>query len=519
MSNPTPRSPTLSTPARSSVDTVKEAKQRAQAQSEITDGDNETIVNTTEAQSPTQQPTRRPKLTEMLPHFWALPHLFTKHTFLWIFATTFVMIVYIWLYLGALWQPLSRVRNVDILLYNGDAGFDFSNTPPQIQQLTLGLTKNQTLGEVVQKSIMDPAGALNHVVRWNDWSDRKGLSRDDLVDQIEKGEFWGLVYIPSNFSNNFLSYAPSNTGMPATQPKVIDMEYIFDQGRGYGTHSLIEKFVSRSLDAFARGFETNLLTSPANATLLATMHPTFWVNTIHYTETIMHPVKVYGANFASYVIFIVLYIGAMLTVYSIAKFLPNTIESLGILGLEVNEVTGTTSPNRPFNKFPALQIAIARYFLALLFALIHTVFIWMVPQILHGHQNEGGNAGQAFFFMWFTSWSFVSILSFLCQLMTADGFQGPATMLMILMFTSSSGILDWAVMPGFFRIGYAFPFTYGVHGMRYFYFGSLKSQMWLNWVVILAWIVVPGIATMLLARTNIRLRRQAMRSTLNLQQA
>ncbi|KAF9975159.1 hypothetical protein BGZ73_001267 [Actinomortierella ambigua] len=518
----TSRSPPLRG-SRFSLDTVTDEKQVAQAQFEQPDGDNDTIVepaaSTQAAQQQQQQRStrNRPTLSEMLPHFWAMPHLFTKHTFVWIFATTFVMIVYIWLYLGALWQPLSRVRNVDILFYNGDAGFDYSNTPAQIQQLTIGITKNQTLGEMVQAKIMDPNGALNHVVRWNDWSDRKGLTREELVDQVEKGEFWGLLYVPSNFSNNYLSFAPSNTG-PATQPKVIDMEYIFDQGRGYGTHSLIEKFVSRSLDAFGRAFETSLLTSPVNTTLLATMHPMFWVNTLHYTETVLHPVKVYGANFASYVTFIVLYIGAMLTVYSIAKFLPNTIETLGILGLEVVDETGTTTPNRPFSKFPALQIAIARYFLALLFSLMHTIFVWMVPQILDGHQNEGGNAGQIFFFIWFTSWSFVSILSFLCQLLTADGFQGPATMLMILMFTSSSGILDWSVMPGFFRIGYAFPFSYGVRGLRYFYFGSQQNNMWINWLVILGWIVVPGIATMLMARTNIRIRRQQLRDTYSSQQ-
>ncbi|KAG0260394.1 hypothetical protein BG011_001923 [Mortierella polycephala] len=460
---------------------------------------------------------QRQSVRDSYPQFFVLPHLLKKHAWLLLAATTLVMIVYIWLYLGALWSPLTRVKNVEIVLYNADAGFDYSQTPPQLTQLFQSVTHNSSLGSIIQGQIMDPQGQLNHVVSWIDKSQEPGWDRESLVDHIEKGKSWGLLYIPANFSNNFLSYAPSTTNGPATLDsiKVVDMEYVFDQGRNYATHSIIEKYISKSMDIMAKTFERSLLTSAANQTLLQNMHPVLWVQAIHMTETVMNPVLVYGQNFAAYVVFIVQYIGSMLAVYSICKYLPNTIETIGVLTFP-NEATAQLPIKKTSQipKFPALRIVMARHTIAMMFSIIHTIFIWMVPQVLDAHQmSEHYNGGIAFAFIWFTGISFISILFLLSHLLTVDGFQGPATMLMILMFTSSCGIIDWVVMPGFFRVGVIFPFTYAVKGLRTIYFGSLRDEMWINWLVILAWIVIPGGITMVMARAEIRLRRENMRRT------
>lgn len=202
----------------------------------------------------------------------------------------------------------------------------------------------------------------------------------------------------------------------------------------------------------------------------------------------------------------------MLAVYSICKYLPNTIETVGVLTFGPESEVPANKKQIP--KFPALRIVLARYNIAMMFSLLHTIFIWMAPQVLHGHQmSEHFNGGVAFAFIWFVGISFISILFMLSHLLTVDGFQAPATMLMILMFTSSGGILDWVVMPGFFRVGIIFPFTYGVRGLRSIYFGSLRELMWINWLVVLAWIVIPGLITMIMARSEIRLRRENMRRT------
>ncbi|KAF9089748.1 hypothetical protein BGX23_006476 [Mortierella sp. AD031] len=67
---------------------------------------------------------------ESFPQFFVLPHLLKKNAWILLAATTVVMLVYIWLYLGSLWSPMSRVKNVEIVFYNADKGFDYSQTPP-----------------------------------------------------------------------------------------------------------------------------------------------------------------------------------------------------------------------------------------------------------------------------------------------------------------------------------------------------------------------------------------------------
>ncbi|KAF9347500.1 hypothetical protein BGX26_001005 [Mortierella sp. AD094] len=442
-----------------------------------------------------------------LPQLFVFPHLFKKHAWILLIITTLVMIAYIWLYLGSLWSPFTRIKNFNIVFYNGDAGFDYSHTPAQLVPLFQTITGNSSLGSLVQKQIMNPQGALNQVVTWIDRTSEGSLDRDALLNIIDAGDAWGVIYIPSNFSNNFLSYAPTNNG-PATAAtlKPVEFEYIFDQGRAYGTHSILEKAISRSMGALTMGFESGLLSSPANQTLLQTMHPSFWVQAMRMSETTMHPVLVYGQNFACYVSFIVLYIGSILTVSTTIKFLPNTVETLGVL----DNIENNGQPST--NKFPALRIALARNTVGAIFSTVHVIFIWMAPLVMYNHQiSEKYNAGIAFAFMWMVGKSFNSILFLMAHVLSVDGFQIPATMFMILMFTSSAGILDWRVMPGFFRIGKAFPFTYAVKGMKAIYFGSLSDDMWINWVVITAWILVPLIIDTTLARSDVRLRREALR--------
>ncbi|KAF9350756.1 hypothetical protein BGX34_001007 [Mortierella sp. NVP85] len=471
---------------------------------------NASSITTNSGEIPPKQSARH-----SFPQFFVLPHLLKRNAWILLAATTLVMIIYIWLYLGAVWSPMTRVKNVEILFYNADQGFDYSTTPPQVVPLFQTITRNTTLGTVVQKQILDPTSPISTIVSWKDVTQEPGWDRLSLIDQVEKGKVWGLLYIPSNFSNNWLTYAPSTTtGAPLPQNlKPVAMEYVFDQGRNYATHSIVERYISKAMEGLSRGFENQLLASAANQTLMQVLHPFYWIQPIYMSETVMNPVLKYGQNFASYLVFIVQYIGSILAVYSICKYLPTTIETVGVLTFG-EESPETISKGSQLPKFPALRIVLARNTVAMMFSLLHTIFIWMVPQVLDGHQmSEHFNGGIAFAFIWFVGLSFISTLFFLSHVFTVDGFQIPATMLMILMFTTSTGIMDWVVMPGFYRVGMIFPFTYGVRGMRAIYFGSMRHDMWINWLVVLGWIVIPGLITMFMARHDIQKRRETMRRT------
>ncbi|KAF8951409.1 hypothetical protein BGZ46_003992 [Entomortierella lignicola] len=440
------------------------------------------------------------KYHESYPQVLVLPRLFTKSAWKLLIVTTIIVNLFIWLYIGSVWSPNTRIHNIEITIYNNDAGFDYSQTDPTIAQDINSLLNNTSLGTFVQNSIMNSSQVIFHAFYWKVHQPVPGWTREDVVDLVEKGHTWGVIYIPSNFSNNLLTFAPSLTG-PATidSLKPSSMEYIYDQGRSYATQSLADRYMIRVLQAFFLGIEKYALNSPYNQTLLQSMNPNLWVEPVGYTETVLHPVHMYGQNLSSYLIFIALFVGSTLTVYTTCKFLPDTVESVGVLDF----VSA---------KYPALQIVFARYMIGVIFSLVHATFVWLVPTVLNGYQLDYHyNNGKAWVFIWMVCLAFVSILYLMARLLTVDGFQAPATIFMILMFTASGGILDLIVQPGFYRIGQAFPFFYAVRGMRTIWFGSLRNKMWINWMAISLYILIPSVITIIIARNDLRLRREIMR--------
>ncbi|KAG0229858.1 hypothetical protein BGW42_001323 [Actinomortierella wolfii] len=446
---------------------------------------------------------QKPTLFNSMPQVLVLPHLLSSTIWILLLVTSLIVAAYIWLYTGSLWSPLSRVKNVKILLCNQDTGFDFTNTPAQVQQLFLGITGGAPLGTVFQKQITDPSGAISRVFKWHDVSAEPGWTRASLVEEIERGNYWGLLYIPANFSTAFLMNAPTNSGPAQNISTPVAMEYVFDQGRNFSTQSIIEKVMSMTLRGLIQGFLQKLLTSPASASLVATMTPSFWVESITLKETILHPVLQYGEGFTSYMVFVVAYVGALLTVNCVARYLPSNVETFGMLTI------GEDSQQR---RFPALRIVLARHTVAIIFSFVHALLIWMAPRVLPGYHLVGSTSFVAFLFIFLCAWSFLSVLFFMCRVFTIQGFQVPATLFLIIQLTTSGSILDWILMPGFYRVGVVFPMTYAVRGMRFLYFGSLKHSMWANWIVIAAYIVVPGVLTVYFARRDIMRRRRALQT-------
>ncbi|KAG0259230.1 hypothetical protein DFQ27_004181 [Actinomortierella ambigua] len=443
---------------------------------------------------------KKPSLFKAMPQVLVLPHLLSSTIGILLVISSLVVAAYIWLYMGSLWSPLSRVKNVPILLCNQDTGFNFSSSPGQVRRLFQNITGGAPVGTILQKQIMDPEGLVHKAFEWHDVSAQPGWTRESLIQEVDLGHYWGLLYIPANFSTALLMNAPTRQG-PANISTPVTIEYVFDQGRNYATQGIIEKVMLTTVNGLIQGFLQRLLSSLSSPTLMATMTPSFWVKPIHFSETILHPVLQYGESFASYMVFVVAYIGSLLTVNCIARYLPSNVETFGML---------TIGDDKEYRHFPALRIVLARHTVAIMFSTVHSLLIWMVPRVLHGYSTVGSTAFVAFVFTFLCTWSFLSVLFFMCRVFTIDGFQIPATLFLILQLTTSSSIMDWILTPGFYRIGIVFPMTYAVRGMRYIFFGSLKDKMWINWLVIAAYIVVPGILTVYCARRDIRRRRKAL---------
>ncbi|KAK9694801.1 hypothetical protein K7432_013280 [Basidiobolus ranarum] len=426
-----------------------------------------------------QERNKRLKRTfsQLFPQYIVLPHLITKSLVLVGFVIFLVTLSYQWIYAGLLWNPLGRISHLEVALVNQDKGFDMAGAPVELQQLMAGLFSGHSAGAMLESTIMDPELPLNHIFKWSNLPDI--TSRDEAVETVNHGDYWALLYIPSNFSQNF--YSATNP----TARKPWEVEWIFDQGRNYNTQSFIRQTRTIAFDSFSSTLAKKFLTSEAGPTIVKVFDPTFWIDFFQVHETILHPVQAYGSNFASYVAFVVSYIGCLLTVTIVSKF------------LRMREVSRSW-------RFPAVQVVMAWGLLAAILTLFQTVSI-MIPSLsLRNHQFDWRNAGYAIAFVWYTSFAFLSLLFLMLHFLSDQGFQVPGTLFLVLQLTTSGGILSNTLQPGIAKIGVAFPMYYGVRGLRSIFYGSLTHKMWINWLVITAWIVIPGVISMFWARYKIK---------------
>ncbi|ORX89233.1 hypothetical protein K493DRAFT_383316 [Basidiobolus meristosporus CBS 931.73] len=433
------------------------------------------VPGSVEAEQSAKKPTR--SFRQLFPQYVVLPHLITNSFVLVGFIIFLVTLCYQWIYAGFLWNPLGRVSHLEVALVNQDTGFNFNGVPTEVHQLMLGLFSGDSAGKLVSSTIMNPALPLYHALTWSALPD--STTREEAIETLNHGDYWALLYIPSNFSQNFLSATNAATRQS------WEVEWIFDQGRNYNTQSFLRQAKNLAFDAFSSSLAKQFLTSKAGPMLTQAMDPMLWVDFLKVRETVLHPVRAYGSNFASYVAFVVSYIGCLLTVTIVSKF------------LRMREVSRSW-------KFPAVRVVMAWGFLAAVLTLFQSISI-MIPSVsLANNQFEWRNAGYAIAFVWYTSFAFLSILFLMAILLSAEGFQVPGTLLLVLQLTTSDGIISNVLQPGLAKVGLAFPMYYGVRGLRSIFYGSLTHTMWINWLVITAWIVVPGLLSMILARYKLR---------------
>eukprot|EP01117_Protostelium_nocturnum_P017511 TRINITY_DN7131_c0_g1_i2.p1 TRINITY_DN7131_c0_g1~~TRINITY_DN7131_c0_g1_i2.p1 ORF type:complete len:253 (-),score=71.72 TRINITY_DN7131_c0_g1_i2:218-976(-) len=98
------------------------------------------------------------------------------------------------------------------------------------------------------------------------------------------------------------------------------------------------------------------------------------------------------------------------------------------------------------------------------------------------------SAGAYLAFGWLLSFTFMMIINTLIAALGPVGLT-LVTFFLVLQFTTSEAIFPHELSNNFFKIGYAFPFKYGISGMRWIFFGSI-NQIGRDIGVIVAWMVV-----------------------------
>ncbi|KAI9106043.1 hypothetical protein DFS34DRAFT_601951 [Phlyctochytrium arcticum] len=417
-------------------------------------------------------------------------HIVGKPLFILWLVTGAIVTLYTLMYLGANWDPQSRIPHIPIAILNDDQGFP-QGTPPQITGLTGG---TNSAGALVESSLLTN-DLLKNRIGWQSIS-AKGLTHDQAIQQVDDGTFWGIVYIPANFSAHFASNVLISGAPAQQQPQPLSIEYIWDQGRQFSTSSMALQTVTGSLQALSTSFASGLVRNLPPQTSLA---PSYLISPFTLVNARRHAVPNYGVNFATYILPLVLWIGSIMTTTVIHKLYLARIPHL----------TGSIpSPALPPARFAPSRIVLSSLGVSLLFALINSSLAFCVLLGLsHGDttlfSSPAGSPLQIFLFCFFLSLVFISITSLLSSLFTVDGFAVPASLLLIFQLTSSGAIIDHITMPGGLRVGYAFPFYWAIKILKAYFFESMVHEVPLAYGILLVWGLVSTVVTLFLATRKV----------------
>jgi hypothetical protein len=420
-----------------------------------------------------------------------------------------------------------------VAFINADAGFNYTGVPTSIQAAIKSNLGNQSMGETVRDQITRQTQILF------DWDivDDPSYTYETLYNEINEGTYQFGLYIPKNFSDNYLTAFGTNN---SARYHPMTLTYVYDQGRDYSTSTMITTPITRLVSSSSRHIATQLLLAPNAVQNRDSMVPAFWIEPITLYVDTMHPVIYYGQNNASYLSVMVMYIASIAVVTVTRRFVigdpvvfgyvdqqPNgdiplkqvEIRDVGTdpVNTEVynvdasaeseidlsddesntNDLAQTPKVNEKAQPiFSIFHIVTAKYSIMLVAVFLCALLVWVAPLIFGNNQYEGAPAVVALFYLVFVGLCFLNMLNFFCNLFGLNGFSLPAALFMIFMLTTGSAMISDLLSPAFFRIGRGLPFHYAVQGMRFIYFGSLKSQIGLCCGVIVAWMVaalIPGV--------------------------
>ncbi|KAI8053822.1 hypothetical protein BDF22DRAFT_742793 [Syncephalis plumigaleata] len=449
---------------------------------------NDTNVEETAVEQQQQQQQQQNKRSRMSIHplvktpSFVLQHLLNWRTILLFVFIGIIIYIYTWLYVGCVWNPVGHINNVKVALLNSDQGFNFTGTPNALQAMILQSTGGHPLGDLLAEKLVTVPEANF------DWQRQTAdtVTRDALVQAVDDGDFTAAIIIPSTFSQDFLSAFP----VPGSSPnrRQMQIEYVHDQGRNYGSDSIISTIMLRLLTGVSNAFELRLLSSPNATAIVTAAVPTFWASPIQTANTVLHPVYRYGQNFASYASVVVMIIGCIGVVTIVNRYLDLTpVTCLP------HSISAAALSNTP--RFSVARIVVTRLAIMLSGLFVYSLLVWSVPLSLDQSQFDGAPSVAALFYIFFIGASILGIISLLCDAMGVDNFAGAGSSILIIFLTTSSAIIADELSNGFFHLGRAFPFYYAVRGLRFIYFGSSSKHMWINCVVLGAWMLVTLTAT------------------------
>ena len=278
---------------------------------------------------------------------------------------------------------------------------------------------------------------------------------------------------------------------------------IWDQGRSLPTYSFLSTTLTAALaglsSAVTRQIYSNIAALPYGTNIVKAA---FLFSPVPVLSVDVHPVSHYGMNFFSYLSGLVLWIGSIVTMTVVIKW------SSG-----VERRFFASHSQTPTNLHAGFGISI-RVLLVALINIVQAALVLSVLPALGGGGITAYGYGHLFVWLWYSAFCMSLTVGGLVALVGPEVFQLFATLWLILQLTSSGGLIDQVLQPGFYQIGVAFPLYYVVQGNRTILFGSYyhieKDALVLFGWAVGSLIVIALLATRRIDRQWDRLRDSAL---------
>ena len=399
-----------------------------------------------------------------------------------------VPMVYIYLYVGALWSPQSHIHNVHVHIYNLDAGIDRSAVVADYQLNVTGqaalsrLLPTDNVGRLLGSTLLytsTTAGLFDW--QYCDISNCSYSSLAAVQSAVDKGDesAWYTLVIPADYTHQVLNQAFNLRSLTqlnddiaqlvATNqlPSPLDGSYtnyvyqVFDQGRSYATFSFLSATLTAALNGLSSSLTRTIYSSISELSYGTNLvKAAFLFNPVPVAAVNVHPVSHYGLNFFSYLSGLVLWIGSIVTLTVVIKWSN---------GVERRFFAAHASTPKALHAGIGIGV---RLVLVALINIIQAVLVMSVVPALGGAGVTVYGYGHLFVWLWYSAFCMSLTVGGLLALVGPEVFQLFATLWLILQLTSCGGIIDQVLQPSFYRIGLAFPLYYVVQGNRTILFGS-----------------------------------------------
>ncbi|KAL2920259.1 hypothetical protein HK105_200328 [Polyrhizophydium stewartii] len=399
-----------------------------------------------------------------------LPNIFTRTHTATVLATSIMVAMYMFLYISMVWDPMSHMNQVRVGFVNADAGFNFSGYPAALAPAVLAQTGGSTMGQVLEKLMLDPSSPAATPFIWESLS---GVSHSEIVDRVDKNEFWNVIYVPADFSNSFLRNFDS--GKPRTDLVFMNVENIYDQARQGTVTSFSNNLLAVAVKKANAVISAQTLAAfNTNATLGSPVFPP----TIQVVANNLHPVSVFGRNMAINVMSLLLWLSGIMTFAIVSGAYRSRLPVLR----ERGHIDHLRTP---------LRLISSIYTASLLISFMHAFVVWCLYCAFNGSVTGGFNADYspvvALLILWYITFCFHSIAILLSSIIPGVGFAVILAILMIFQMSFSSLFSDPDVMIGIGQISHGLPMQNAARTFKCLLLGSSCSFMPKNLGVLAAW--------------------------------